>query len=131
MATRKSPREYNATDLVKRWKSIVNDNVNIGRDAALLKEALTKYSPVQLLLGMHQCNSITTITIPQYLKMLNDWVELDETWAEIYLALYISDFVPNEYYQWLDYKEEETAHAYQIVKNATIHLQEWSNNVLS
>jgi len=131
MTTKKSPRDYNAPDLVKQWKKIVNDNIMIGRDAHLFKEALLKYSPVQILLGMYRCKENKTITIPQFLGQAQSWAENYEVWAEIDLAAHISNFWPNEYYTYLDFQEEESSYAWKKTLEAKKSLREWSDKVLS
>lgn len=131
MATKiNSYREMNATDLVKQWKKLVNDSVMAGRDAHMFKELLLKASPIQIMAGMYWYQN-STITVPQFVKQVNEWLYDDEFEAELILASDISHTTPPEYYTYFDLKEEETAYAYQQVAVAKVRLQEWVNRVLS
>lgn len=123
--------QCNAPDLVKKWKSLVNDNVMIGRDSSMLKKQLTEgVTPAQILFGMYQYEGERTITIPQFLAQQEDWlVEADE--AEIELACCISHTTPPEYYIWQDLRNEQTSYAYQQAKDAHRKVLIWANRVLA
>lgn len=134
MPTSKSPRNLTAPDLVKRWRALVGENVMIGRDAHLLSEALRTLTPVQLLLGMYRFkrgnSAAATATIPIFLRQKENWLELDEVWAEIDLATYLTNQFPREYYTYLDYLEEESAYAFTQSQEAKQKLREWAEQVL-
>ena len=123
--------QANAPDLVKKWRSLVNDNVAMGRDAALIKKALTEgITPAQILYGMYQYETERTITIPQFLAQQEDWlVEADD--AEIELACCISHTTPPEYYIWQDYKNEQNSYAYQQAREAHRKIQLWAARILA
>lgn len=122
--------QANAPDLVKKWRSLVNDNVMMGRDAALIKKALTELTPAQILFGMYQYETERTITIPQFLAQQDDWA-IDKDDAEIELACCISHTTPPEYYLWQDLRHEQTSYAYQQARDAHRKVQIWANRVLS
>lgn len=123
-------RQANAPDMVKYWKKTVNDHVMMGRDSHLLKEALMRYTSAQILLGMHQYNGASTITIPQFLLRHERWLEPDEMWAEIRLAMEISNSTPPEFYIYMDNQEPEDSGSFQIGLAARLKLREWSDRVL-
>lgn len=123
-------RELTAPQLVGRWKAIVNDRVMIGRDSHLMKDFLLKATSVQILLGMYRQES-KTITIPQFLRQSEDWLEEDDLWAEIELARYITHITPPEYYTYWDWCEEETAYAFNKSLEARLKLREWSEKILA
>lgn len=122
--------QLNAPDLVKKWKTLVNDNCQMGRDAALIKKALTELSPAQILYGMYQYETERTISIPQFLAQQEDWV-IDRDEAEIELAICISHTTPPEYFIWMDTRNEQTSYAYQQARDAYRKLQIWSARVLA
>src|SRR6185436_11954014 len=107
-----------------------NDNVAIGRDAALIKRALVELTPAQILYGMYQYETERTISIPQFLAQQEDWV-IDAEEAEIELAICISHTTPPEYFLWQDYRQEQTSYAYQQARDARRKLQVWSARVLA
>ena len=121
----------NAPDLVKKWRSLVNDNCMIGRDSALIKKQLTEgVTPAQILFGMYQYEGERTITIPQFLVQQEDWlVEADE--AEIELACCISHTTPPEYFLYKELKNEQESHLYQQARDAHRKVQIWAHKVLS
>src|SRR3990172_11294622 len=125
-----SYRELTAPDLVKQWKKLVNDNISIGRDSHLIKQFLQGVSPAQILLGMYQYQGNRTISIPQFLKQSNEWLELDEEEVDIDLAICVTNHVPQEYYDYHDYKEEENARSYQISREAKTKLKEWAGLII-
>ena len=124
-------RELNSVDLVKRWRVIVNDNVNIGRDSHLIKEFLVRATPVQILFGMYQYQKSKTISIPQFLKQCDRWLEDDEQWAEIELARNLTSTTPPEYFVYMDLIEEETAYAFQLSFAARQSLRQWADRILA
>src|SRR3990167_5130056 len=124
-------RELTAPDLVKQWRKIVNKYVQMGRDAHLLKEFLLRATPIQILLGMYQYQGERTVSIPQFLKSEAVWLEEDEQWAEICLATYITSVRPPEYYEYLDFCEEQTADAFIRSLAARLKLKEWAEKVLA
>lgn len=123
--------QANAPDLVKKWRSLINDNVMMGRDSALIKKALTEgLTPAQILYGMYQYEGERTITIPQFLAQQEDWlVEADE--AEIELACCMSKTTPPEYYIWQDYKNSDNSYGYQQARDAKRKVQIWAQKVLA
>lgn len=123
--------QANAPDLVKRWKTLVNDNVMIGRDAAMLKKLLTEgVTPAQILYGMYQYEGERTITIPQFLAQQEDWL-VDAGDAEIELACCMSKTTPPEYFIWQDLKNEQTSYAYQQAREAHRKVQQWAIRILT
>lgn len=123
--------QANAPELVKKWRSLVNDNVTMARDAALIKRSLSQgITPAQILYGMYQYETERTITIPQFLTQQEDWL-VDKDEAEIELACCISHTTPPEYYIWQDYKQEQTSYAYQQAKEAHRKIQQWAYKILS
>lgn len=130
MPTRKSLREYNATDLLKQWRSIVNQHVMVGRDARMLKDSLEIYTPIQLMLGMYNYQG-ENLTVPRFLKQHEEWLEEDEIWAEIKLAVYLTNQPPKDYYIYMDYSSEETSEAFSMTRDAFKNLLEWADKVLS
>lgn len=125
-----SYRNLTAPDLVKEWKRLVNSPVMMGRDARFMKEALMMYTPVQIMLGIHRTKSATT-TIPMFVKSTESWLEEDELLAEIELACIITGHTPPEYFTYLEYRDEETAYAFNKSLEARLKLREWADGVLS
>lgn len=119
-----------APDLVGRWKAIVNDNVMVGRDAHLLKLQLLTTTPVQVLLGFYQYRGVPTVSIPQFLKSSDLWLEEDEAWAEVELARYISNSVPADYWLYFDCVNEENAYAVQLAEDSRKKCLEWAGRIL-
>lgn len=124
-------RELNAPELVKKWRSIVNDNVNIGRDAHIIKEKLLTLTPVQILLGIYWCREHDIISIPSMFKMQQDWLEEDEAWAEVELALVISNTIPVHYYIYKDMLDIDTPDAVAQSLSARMELRNWAERILS
>ena len=121
----------NAPDLVKKWRSLVNDNVMMGRDSALIKKALTEgLTPAQILYGMYQYETERTITIPQFLAQQEDWL-VDAGNAEIELACCISHTTPPEYYIWQDFKNSDNSYGYQQAREAHRKVQQWAMRILA
>lgn len=123
--------ELTATDLLRRWRQLVNGNSASGRDGSLLKNYLVHTSPIQVLLGMYQYRSQRTISIPQFLHESSEWLEPDIAVAKIELARCVSNKTPLSYYVWMDNKEEELATAQEFAKNAWETLVAWSDGVLA
>lgn len=122
----------NAPDLVKKWRTLVNSNVVMGRDAALLKKHLTDgITPAQILYGMYQYEGERTVSIPQFLNQLEDWLLEPPQEAEIELAICISHTTPPEYFIWQDLKNEESSYAYQQARDAHKKLQLWAGRILA
>lgn len=128
--TNKSYRDLNAPDLVKKWKSIVNDHVMMGRDSAFMKELLEKATPVQILYGMYQYHKVS-ITVPQFIKSMMVWYEEDEILAEIELARYVTNYTPPEYYTYIELENEESSFAFQKSFAARQKLREWAEGILA
>jgi hypothetical protein len=97
----------------------------------LFKEALLKYSPAQILLGIYQCKEAETLTIPLFLQNFESWIEKDEIWVEINLATQITKTYPKEYFIYLDFCDEESSYAWQQSSNAKKTLKEWADKVLA
>lgn len=123
--------EQTATDLLRRWRQLVNDNSASGRDGALLKNFLVHTSPVQVLLGMYQFRSQRTISIYQFLSASAEWLEPDIVVAKIELARCISNKTPPSYFVWMDNKDEEFATAQEYGKKALDELKSWAEIVLA
>lgn len=124
-------KELTAPELVKQWRKIVNDHVMVGRDSHLIKEFLLRATPVQVLLGMYQYKNNNTITIPQFLRQADTWLELDESWAEVELAIEITGHPPLDYYVYIENFDEERADYFTQGLAARVRLREWSERVLS
>lgn len=120
-----------APELVKQWKKLVNDHVNMGRDSHMIKEKLEFITPVQMLLGFYFYKANKTVTIPQFLKNYETWLYMDESWAEIELACHITDTYPPAYYICLDLVDEETSEAYLAYTEARLLLKEWAERILA
>lgn len=123
--------ELNATDLLRRWRQIVNGNSSGGRDGALLKNFLVHTSPVQVLLGMYRFRGQRTVSIHQFLNESEEWLEADLTLAKIELARCVANKTPTAYYVWMDNKDEESAHAQQFTEAAWNDLVAWSDRILA
>ena len=122
----------NAPDLVKKWRSLVNDSVMMGRDSALIKKQLTEgVTPAQILFGMYQYEGERTITIPQFLSQMDEWLVEPAEEAEIELACCMSKTTPPEYYIWQDYRFEQTSYGYQQARDAKRKVQIWASKVLA
>lgn len=121
---------YSPLDLAKKWASIVNKNVNIGRDSSLLKDALIKYTPYQILHGMYQYRGDEYISVPAFLKSVDQWLEDDEQWAEVLLAMDLSNIVPSDYYVYNDQSSGWDAESFLLAREARIRLYEWAKKVL-
>lgn len=122
----------NAPDLVKKWRSLVNDSVMMGRDAALIKKQLTDgITPAQILYGMYQYEGERTITIPQFLAQVEDWIIEPAADAEIELACCISHTTPPEYFLWKELKDEQDSHLYQQAREAHRKVQQWAMRINS
>lgn len=122
--------ELNATELLRRWRQLVNGNNSAGRDGAMLKNHLQRYSGVQILLGMYQYRGNGTISIPQFLNDIDNWLETDEEIATIELACRMSHTRPTDYYIWRDMQGEETAQAVKQGDEAYQRLLTWANRVI-
>ena len=83
-------QNLNAPDLVKLWKSIVNNNVSIGRDAHLIKNLLQMYTAEQILCGMYRMKGSGTVSIPQFVRQFEDMAVIDEVTNKIELAIFVS-----------------------------------------
>lgn len=123
--------ELNAPELVRKWRSVVNDNVTMGRDSHLLKDLLLRYSPIQVLLGMYQYEGNRTVTISQFVRNVDSWIEEDDFVARITLAMKISHLTPPAYYVWMDNVEEEDAVSFKRAEEAAETLRVWSDRVLT
>ena len=123
-------RELTTPQLLRLWKSLVNDNVMVGRDSHLIKESLIKYTPIQLLLGFYRFKEQRTVTIPQFLKQEDDWLELDEKWAEVELACFIANNTPAWYNVYLENKDSWSADYYMQALEAKKLLDEWAERVI-
>lgn len=122
-------REMSAPELVKMWRKLVNDNVSIGRDSHLVKQALIEMNPVQMLLGIYQQTS-KSISIPQFLRNKEQWLELDEGTAEIELAIAVTRHIPPEYYVYHENLDEESPMAHGRALEARLKLREWAENII-
>lgn len=128
-------KDYTAPDLVKEWRRLVNDNVNMGRDSHMIKEHLRDVTPIQMLLGIYQYVENKTISIPQFLRNQEDWLVEDEGEAAIELAVCISHNTPPAYWIWQDGKDEMMSRntTYGIFGQtlaARKELLEWSERIL-
>lgn len=123
--------DLNATDLLRRWRQLVNDNSASGRDGALLKNFLLHTSPIQVLLGMYQYRSQRTISIYQFLTQSEDWLEPDIVVAKVELARCVSNKTPACYYTWMDHKDEESAQSQAYAKPALSQIMAWADGVLA
>lgn len=124
-------RELNAVELLKLWRSIVNKYTSGGRDAKMLKDALALYSSVQILLGFYQYKGVGTISIPQFLRQYDDWLEEDTVLAEIELCRYITNYTPPEYWDYMDSLGWESAEEHQRAIEAKGKLRKWVDEVLA
>lgn len=95
-----------------------------------MKDLLNKASSVQILLGIYQHNG-SNITIPQFVRQINDWLETDEQWAEILLSVYLAGGAPKEYNTYLDNYDVQSAVAHLRAKAAYEKLREFANEVLA
>lgn len=128
----KAVSELTAPDLVKQWKKLVNDNIIIGRDAALIKQRLEYLTSVQILLGMHQYVGEKTISIPQFLKQESDWLVEDSITAQIELAAAMANTRPAAYLIWQDLRyEDPTYENMEEYRKAKNELVKWSERVIS
>lgn len=121
----------NAAELLRRWNQIVNGNLASGRDGAMLKSKLQIYSSEQILLGMYQKRGNRTISIPQFLADIDDWLEPDMERATIELACEMSGKTPTDYYIWRDMQGEESAQAVKQGDEAYQRLLTWAYQVIS
>lgn len=124
-------RSLNAPELLKLWRSIVNKYTTGGRDLKLLKDALGLYTSPQILLGFYRNKDAATISIPQFLKQDENWLEEDETLAEIELCRILTSSTPPEYWEFRDNEEYENAIELRVATEALNKLREWSNKVLA
>lgn len=123
--------DLNATDLLRRWRQLVNDNSASGRDGALLKNFLLHTSPIQVLLGMYQYRSQRTISIYQFLTQTENWLESDIAIAKIELARCVANKTPASYYTWMDHKDEESALGQSYAAQAYNQIMAWADGVLA
>lgn len=119
-----------APDLVKQWKKLVNDYVQMGRDSHMLKQLMIQVTPAQIMLGFYQYRDNRTITIPRFIQQLDDWVEWDETEADIELAVCVSNHVPPPYYIYQDLKEEAGWDSLTQWATARLELKQWAERIL-
>lgn len=124
-------RALNAPELVKKFRSIIGGYVNIGRDSKLMKEFLERATPAQILLGIYQYKDSKTITVPMFLRYHEDWLILDETEADIELAVCVSETLPPAYLIWQDFRNEQSAYAVGQSEQALKELLVWVDKVLS
>lgn len=124
-------RELNGAELVRRWRALVNGNVSMVRDASIFKRALLTMNSVQILLGMYQFENSRTISIPQFMRQQDAWLELDEAWADVRLAILLSHKTPSDYFLYMDCRDEETTQAYQQAIKARESLQAWADRIIS
>ena len=128
-----SLRTLNPTDLVKEWRKLVNDNIELSRDAFLLKRFMAEHSatPPQMLLGMHQYRGNKTLTLPQFLRGWEEWLIEDEWEAELELAVRIAHIEPPAYFIYHDFADEdETADNYARFVEAKQLLSVWKERIL-
>ena len=126
-------RTLTCPDLVKEWRKIVNDNIELVRDAFLLKRFMAEHSatPPQILLGMHENKGSRTLTIPQMLRAWEEWLVEDEWEAELELAVRISHNEPAAYFIYHDFADEdETADNYARFIEAKQVLSVWKERIL-
>lgn len=123
-------REMTAPDLVKQWRRLVNDYVNMGRDSHLIKQELQALTPVQILLGMYRCKGQATLSIPQFLRQKDKWLE-DEAWAEVELARFLTNTSPPSYYVFMDTINEEDVASREHFLKASASLFQWADGVVS
>lgn len=124
-------RNLTPTQLVNQWKAIVNQNLIPGRDAKLLKNTLEEMNSVQVLLGMYKMKSKSyNISIPQFLKQSNEWLELDEKVAEIELARFVSGHTPDSWFVYEELKTEYGSWAFQKSLEAKQELVQWAERML-
>lgn len=123
--------DLNAAELLRRWRQIVNGNNAAGRDGQLLKDYLLRVSPIQVLLGMYQYRGVRTISIPQFLRQDDEWLETDLTLAKIELARCVANKTPPSYYTWMDWKDEDGALASSYTSTALHQLITWADGVLA
>lgn len=127
----KPVKEMDAPTLVRRWKALVNDNVMMGRDAHLLKEALNIYTPVQLLYGMYLMRPSKTVSIPQFLRQHDNWVVDNELDCSIELARLITGTAPKEYWIYRDFENAFSSAESHLYETARTALIEWADRILS
>lgn len=122
--------EFNALDLLKEWKKIVNSNALAGRDGHLFKEFLKQASPIQIVLGMYQHRNEKSLSVPTFLSNSGDWLVADENKALIELAICMIETAPSEYWIWCDYRDEESAYAEEQTKKALGVLLSWARRIV-
>jgi hypothetical protein len=103
----------------------------MGRDSHLIKEFLQGCNSVQLLLGIYRYEANPTITIPQFLRHSDEWLEVDEAWAEVELATYLTKTIPPQYLIYQELKDEETVNAFGHAFAARQFLKEWADRILA
>ena len=131
MPASRAAKELDSPSLVRRWRSLVNDNITMGRDAHLIKLALEQYTPVQILYGMYQVRGSHTISIPQFLRRPTEWLQEDEFICAVELARCITGATPKEYWVYKDCENEETTREHQLFREARTILIEWADRILS
>lgn len=128
--TAKPVTEYNALDLLKAWRHIVNDKALAGRDGHLLKEFLKQASPIQILVGMYDYRNEKGLSVPAFLNQSDEWLIDDENEALIQCAIRMTDSAPPEYWIWCDYRDEESAYALEESKKALKICLDWAKRIV-
>lgn len=126
--------DLDCPELVKQWRKLVNDNVQMGRDAHLIKRFMADYgaTPDQILLGIYQYKDVRTVSIPQFLRQWESWLVADEWLAELELAVCICmGNAPPEYYVYHDLVDDvQNSDDVGHLEDAKQKLSNWKERVL-
>lgn len=100
-----------------------------GRDSHLIKELLNVCTPVQVLHGIYSYAGNGTCSIPIFCSQREQWLEKDDQWAEVLLAVVLTKYTPPEYYTYMDLRDEQSNWAFGSAFEARQKLREWANEV--
>ena len=129
-----SYRNMNVAELLIEWRKIVNDNVQQGRDGAMLKKfmAETGLKPTQILLGMYSYRGNDTISVLRFIQNKDSWVNDYEWEAELELACLVSHNIPQDYLLYHDLRDEDdTPDRRYHMSNVVSSLSVWKERILA
>ena len=127
-------KDFAAPDLVKEWRRLVNNNASMARDASMIKSFTTSHgvTTAQILLAIHWHSNIPFITIPQFLRQMDNWLLEDEWEAELELAVCITHERPPAYFVYRDLRDDfANSDELRALYKAKQELTAWKDRILS
>lgn len=122
-------------ELVAQYRRLVNGEVNMGRDSHNLRLLLDNdgLEPTQILLGFYRCKGHSTMTVPQILRIRDQWLVENIFENNILLAREIVGYTPPEWSTYWDLLDVgiESASLEQKWRSAKWELEQWADRILS